>query len=163
MIDIAPMLSDSAFKETLGDYNITVPNSMPIPLTDNAPPVLRPGALRLLAAYGPWVSVGLAVLTGLFALLTLFLARSRGKMLVALGVSALLVGASGWAAIEFGRRKLNVVLDSSSGDIRRIADVLVGTAQDSMHQWLNITLVVGGGLVIVGVIVSLLVSLARTG
>jgi hypothetical protein len=31
-----------------------------------------------------------------------------------------------------------------------------------MHQWLNITLVVGGGLVIIGVIVSLLVSLART-
>ena len=31
-----------------------------------------------------------------------------------------------------------------------------------MHQWLNITLVVGGGLVIIGVIVSLLVSLARS-
>ena len=30
-----------------------------------------------------------------------------------------------------------------------------------MHQWLNITLVVVGGLVIIGVIVSLLVSLAR--
>jgi hypothetical protein len=162
VIDIAPMLSDTAFKETLSDYNISVPSSVPIPLTDNAPSMLRPGALRTVATYGPWVSVGLAVLTGLFALLTLFVARSRGKMLVALGVSALLVGASGWAAIEFGRRRLNAVLDNSSGDIRRIADVLVGTAQNSMHQWLNITLVVGGGLVIIGVIVSLLVSLARS-
>jgi hypothetical protein len=162
VIDIAPMLSDAAFKETLRDYNIAVPNSVPIPLTDNAPSALRPGALRPFAAYGPWVSVGVAVVTGLFALLTLFVARSRGKMLVALGVSALLVGAAGWAAIEFGRRWLNVVLDNSSGDIRRIAEVLVGTAENSMHQWLNITLVVGGGLVIIGVIVSLLVSLART-
>jgi len=162
VIDIAPMLSDAAFKETLSDYNITVPTSVPIPLTDNAPAMLRPGALRLVATYGPWVSVGLAVLTGLFALLTLFIARSRGKMLVGLGVSALLVGAAGWAAIEFGRRQLNRLLDNTSGDIRRIAEILVGTAQDSMHQWLNITLIVGGGLVIIGVIVSLLVSLARS-
>lgn len=163
VIDAAPMLSDTAFKETLSDHNVTLPSSIPIPLTDNAPAVLRPGALRPVATYGPWVSVGVTVLAGLFALFTLFAARSRGKMLVALGVSALLVGASGWAAIEFGRRRLNSVLDNSSGDIRRIAEVMVGTAEDSMHQWLNITLVVGGGLVIIGVIVSLLVSLARTG
>ncbi|WP_396925586.1 hypothetical protein [Mycolicibacterium sp.] len=162
VIDLAPMLSDAAFKETLSNYNVTLPSSIPIPLTDNAPSALRPGALRPVATFGPWVSVGAAVVAGLFALLTLFVARSRGKMLVGLGVSALLVGASGWAAIEFGRRRLNTVLDNSSGDIRRIAEVMVGTAQDSMHQWLNITLVVGGGLVIIGVIVSLLVSLART-
>ncbi|MCX2934785.1 hypothetical protein ORI20_31455 [Mycobacterium sp. CVI_P3] len=162
VIDFAPMLSDAAFQETLSDYDITVPTSVPIPLTDNAPSVLRPGALRPVAAYGPWVSVGLAVVAGMFALLTLFIARSRGKMLVALGVSALLVGAAGWAAIEFGRRRLNTVLDSSSGDIRRVAEVMVGTAANSMHQWLNITLVVGGGLVIIGVIVSLLVSLAKS-
>jgi hypothetical protein len=163
VIDIAPMLSDAAFKETLSDYNIKVPTSVPIPLTDNAPAVLRPGALRPAAVYGPWVSVGVAVLTGLFALFTLFVARSRSKMLVALGCSGLLVGAAGWAAIEFGRRRLNAVLDNSSGDIRRIAEVMVGTAENSMHQWLNIALVVGGGLVIIGVIVSLLASLARTG
>ncbi|AKK25935.1 hypothetical protein [Mycobacterium sp. EPa45] len=162
VIDVAPMLSDAAFKETLSEYNVTLPSSMPIPLTDNAPSALRPGALRPVATFGPWVSVGAAVVAGLFALLTLFVARSRGKMLVGLGVSALLVGASGWAAIEFGRRRLNTVLDNSSGEIRRIAEVMVGTAQDSMHQWLNITLVVGGGLVIIGVIVSLLVSLAKS-
>lgn len=162
VIDIAPMLSDTAFKETLSDYNITVPSSVPIPLTDSAPAVLRPGALRPVATYGPWVSVGLAVLAGLAALLTLFVARSRGKMLVGLGVAALLVGGAGWAAIEFGRRHLDKALNNSSGDIRRIADVMVNTAENSMHQWLNITLVVGGGLVIIGVIVSLLVSLAKT-
>ncbi|KDF00495.1 hypothetical protein Y900_016470 [Mycolicibacterium aromaticivorans JS19b1 = JCM 16368] len=162
VIDAAPMLSDAAFKETLSDYNVTLPSSLPIPLTDNAPAALRPGALRPIATFGPWVSVGAAVVAGLFALLTLFVARSRGKMLVGLGVSALLVGASGWAAIEFGRRRLDAVLNNSSGDIRRIAEVMVSTAQDSMHQWLNITLIVGGGLVIIGVIVSLLVSLART-
>jgi len=162
VIDVAPMLSDAAFKETLSDYNVTLPSSIPIPLTDNAPAVLRPGALRPAATFGPWVSIGVAVVAGLFALLTLFVARSRGKMLVGLGVSALLVGASGWAAIEFGRRRLDTVLNNSSGDIRRIAEVMVGTAQDSMHQWLNITLVVGGGLVIIGVIVSLLVSLGRS-
>ncbi|WP_431237599.1 hypothetical protein ACQ86B_23230 [Mycolicibacterium aichiense] len=162
VIDAAPMLSDAAFKETLSDYNVTLPASIPIPLTDNAPAALRPGALRPVATFGPWLSVGAAVVAGLFALLTLFVARSRGKMLVGLGVSALLVGAAGWAAIEFGRRRLDAVLNNSSGDIRRIAEVMVGTAQDSMHQWLNITLIAGGGLVIIGVIVSLLVSLART-
>ncbi|MCV7345197.1 hypothetical protein [Mycolicibacterium rhodesiae] len=162
VIDAAPMLSDAAFKETLSDYNVTLPSSIPIPLTDNAPAALRPGALRPVATFGPWVSVGAAVVAGLFALLTLFVARSRGKMLIGLGVSALLVGAAGWAAIEFGRRRLDAVLNNSSGDIRRIAEVMVGTAQDSMHQWLNITLIAGGGLVIIGVIVSLLVSLART-
>lgn len=145
VIDAAPMLSDAAFKETLSDYNVTLPSSIPIPLTDNAPAALRPGALRPVATFGPWVSVGAAVVAGMFALLTLFVARSRGKMLVGLGVSALLVGASGWAAIEFGRRRLDAVLNNSSGDIRRIAEVMIGTAQDSMHQWLNITLIVGAG------------------
>ncbi|MGY4710760.1 hypothetical protein ACXDF8_14575 [Mycolicibacterium sp. CBM1] len=162
VIDIAPMLSDTAFQQTLNDYNITVPTSMPIPLTDNAPAALRPGALRQVATYGPWASVGLAVLAGVAALLTLFMARSRGKMLVGLGVVGLLVGAAGWAAIELGRRHLNTLLDNTSGDIRRIAEAMIGTAESSMHQWLNITLVSGGGLVIIGVIVSLLVSLAKT-
>ena len=162
VIDFAPMLSDASFKETLSGYNITVPTSVPIPLTDNAPSVLRPGALRAAATVGPWASVGLAVLAGLSALFTLFMARSRGKMLVALGVSALLVGAGGWAAIEFGRRHLNQALDNTSGGIRRIAEVMVDTAEASMHQWLNISLIVGGGLVVIGVIVTLLVGLAKT-
>jgi type III secretory pathway component EscS len=40
---------------------------------------------------------------------------------------------------------------------------MVATVENSMHQWLNVTLIVGGGLVIVGVIVGLLSSLANAG
>ncbi len=162
VIDLAPMLSDVAFVQTLNDYNVAVPDSLPIPLTDEAPAFLRPGALRAVGLWGPWISIGLAVLTGAGALLTLFAARSRGRALAALGFSALLVGGAGWAAIEFAQRYLREALNNTSGTTRRVADVMVATAQDSMHQWLNVTLVVGGGLVIVGVIVSLLGGLARS-
>ena len=162
VIDLAPMLSDVAFVQTLNDYNVAVPDSLPIPLTDEAPAFLRPGALRAVGLWGPWISIGLAVLTGAAALLTLFAARSRGRALAALGVSGLLVGGAGWAAIEFAQRYLRDALNTTSGTTRRVADVMVATEQDSMHQWLNVTLVVGGGLVIVGVIVSLLGGLARS-
>ena len=162
VIDFAPMLSDTAFKQTLSEFNVTVPSSIPIPLTDNAPAVLRPGKLRVAATWGPWVSVGVTVLAGVCALLTLAVAGSRGKALAALGVSALLVGAAGWAAIEFGQRYLNDALNNTSGDIRRVADAMVGAAENSMHQWLNVSLVVGGGLVVIGVIVTLLGGLAKS-
>lgn len=162
VIDLAPMLSDADFTQTLNAYNVRVPAMLPIPLTDDVPGFVRPGSLREVGTWAPWVSIGLAVLTVLAALLTLFAARSRGKALSALGVSALMVGASGWAAIEFAQRHLHDVLNNTSGTVRRVADVMVATAQDSMHQWLNITLIVGGGLVVVGVIVSLLTGLVRS-
>ena len=38
---------------------------------------------------------------------------------------------------------------------------MAATAQASMHQWLTVTLIIGGGLVVVGVIVSLLSGLSR--
>ena len=79
-----------------------------------------------------------------------------------LGISGLLVGAAGWAGIEFARRYVNDALINTSGEVRRIAGAMVGTAEASMHQWLNITLIVGGGLVIIGVIVSLLAGLAKS-
>ena len=162
VIDFAPMLSDAAFAQTLRDYSITIPTALPIPLTDTAPAALRPGALRAYGMWTPWVSWGLAALTAAAALLTLYTARRRGKTLAALGISALLVGAAGWGAIEFGRRYAEAALDdNTSGNLRRVADVMVAVAQSSMHQWLNLTLVIGGGLVIVGVIVSLLASLAK--
>ncbi len=161
-LDLTPMLADSSFRATLNGYGIEVPSTLAVPLTDNVPQGLRPGKLRPLATWGPWVSVGLAVLAGVCALLTLFVARSRGKTLAALGVSGLLVGAAGWAGIEFGRRYVNDALINTTGDIRRVADAMVSTAEASMHQWLNVTLIVGGGLVLIGVIVSLLASLAKT-
>lgn len=161
-LDLSPMLADSSFRNTFQAFGIEPPDTLSVPLTDNAPQGLRPGRLRPLATWGPWVSVGLAVLAGLFAVLTLFAARSRGKALAALGVSGLLVGAAGWAGIEFGKRYVDDLLGNTTGQIRRVADAMVGTAEASMHQWLNITLIVGGGLVIIGVIVSLLASLAKT-
>jgi len=163
VIDLAPMLSDTAFSQTLRDYNITVGSAVPMPLTDSAPAALRPGALREVGVWAPWVSMGVAVLAAASALLTIYLARNRGRILAALGISALIVGAVGWAAIEFAQRRVRDALNQTSGNLRIVADVMVATVEDSMHQWLNVTLIVGGGLVIVGVIVGLLSSLASTG
>lgn len=161
VIDFAPMLTDAAFAQTLREYNITVPTSVPIPLTDTAPSNVRPGALRDIGTWWPWATVCVAALAVAAALLMLYAAPRRGKAVAALGVAALLVGAAGWAAIEFAQSYLRRALDGTSGAIRTVADAMVGTAQDSMHQWLNVTLVAGGGLVVVGVIVSLLTGLAR--
>ena len=95
---------------------------------------------------------------GVFALLTLAAARSRGKALAALGVSALLVGAAGWAGLEVGRRYVGNTLDGTGtgDDVRQIADAVLRHATDSMHQWLNLTLAAGGVLVALGVIVAIL-------
>lgn len=161
VVDIGPMLNDTSFKETLSAYNIEVPSSLPVPLTQNAPESLRPGQLRSLATWGPWFSVGVTVIAGIFALLTLAASRSRAKGLAALGVSALLVGAAGWAGLEIGRRRVDAALTNTSGDIRQIADVLVGTAINGMHQWLNITLAAGAGLVALGVLFALLGGLTK--
>jgi hypothetical protein len=160
VIDLAPMLSDNAFAQTLRDYNISVPSAVPIPLTGNAPALLRPGALSGYGRWAPWMSWALVALAAAAAALTLLAARRRGRALTALGVSGLLVGASGWAAIEYVQRYLRQGLDGMSGNLRTVAAAMVATAQESMHQWLNVTLVAGGGLVIVGVIVSLLAGLA---
>jgi hypothetical protein len=160
VIDLAPMLSDNAFAQTLRDYNISVPSAVPIPLTGNAPALLRPGALSGYGRWAPWMSWALVALAAAAAALTLLAARRRGRALTALGVSGLLVGASGWAAIEYVQRYLRHGLDGMSGNLRTVAAAMVATAQESMHQWLNVTLVAGGGLVIVGVIVSLLAGLA---
>jgi hypothetical protein len=156
VIDLAPMLSDSSFQETLQQYGIHVPQTLPVPLTENAPPVLRPGRLRLLALWGPWVSIGLCVLTGVLALLTLACARRRGRGLAALGVSALLVGAAGWAGLEIGQRRLSTALADVSGDVRQISESMVSHAIAGLHDWLNIALLSGVGLVLLGVAVSAL-------
>lgn len=160
LIDVAPMLSDPSFDATLGTLDLQVPSSLTVPITVDSPE-LQPGKLRWLATWGPWAAVATAVVTAIFALLTLAAARSRGKALTALGVSALLVGAAGWAGIEVGRRYVNTALNRTTGDIRTVAEVMVGTAEDSLHLWLNITLVVGAGLVVLGVIGSMLGGVLR--
>ena len=107
------------------------------------------------------MSIAAAVLTGICALLTLAVARSRGRALAGLGISALLVGAAGWAAIELGRRRINDALNHTTGDIRRIADVMVGEAESSLHHWLDLTLAAGGVLVVLGVVAAALGSLRK--
>jgi hypothetical protein len=118
--------------------------------------------LKALSTWGPWVSIGACVFTGVFALLTVATARSRGKALAALGVSALLVGAAGWAGLEVGRRYIDDALNRTTGDIRQVAEVMVNTAEGSSHQWLNLTLAAGGVLVVLGIFVSMLGGLRRS-
>ncbi len=161
VVDLAPMLADSSFQLTLQQFGISVPSTLPVPLTQNAPDSIRPGQLRVVATWGPWISVGAALLAGVCALLTLASARSRGKALAALGVSALLIGAGGWAGIEVGRRYVADALGNTSGNVRQIADSLLRHATDSMHHWLNVALAVGGALVVLGIIVALLGGLRQ--
>lgn len=160
-IDLSPMLSDSSFRQTLQQFGIEAPSTLAVPLTAGVSDSVRPGQLRQLSTWGPWVSVGATILTGVLALLTLATARSRGKVLAALGVSALLVGAAGWAGLEVARRYVKNALDRTAGDIRQIADVMVNHAEASLHQWLNLTLAAGGVLVVFGVLVSMLGGLRR--
>lgn len=161
-IDLAPMLADTSFQQTLDDYGIEPPSTLTIPLTENAPDALAPGRLQPLAQWGPWVSVGSTVLAGVFALLTLATAKSRGKALCALGVSALLVGAAGYAGLEMARRYVDRALSETSGDIRTIADAVVSTAQGSAHTWLNWVLIAGAVLVALGFVGSMLGGMRRT-
>ncbi|HZA11597.1 hypothetical protein [Mycobacterium sp.] len=161
-VDLAPMLSDTAFQQMLSGWNIDVPATVEVPVAVT-PADVHPGQLHRVATWGPWVSIGAAVLTGIFALLTLAAARRRGKAIAALGVSALLVGAGGWAAMEVGRRYIDDALNHTTGDVRKVADVMVGYAEGSLHQWLNLTLAAGGALVVFGIITTMLGSLRKAG
>jgi hypothetical protein len=160
LIDVAPMLSDPSFDATLGTLDLHVPPTLTVPITVDSPG-LQPGKLRWLTTWGPWASIAAALVAGVFALLTLAAARSKGKGLTALGVSALLVGAAGWAGIEVGRRFIEGALNRTTGDIRTVAEVIVARTEDSLHLWLNITLIAGVGLVVLGVLASVLGSLRR--
>lgn len=161
LIDVAPMLTDSSLRATLGNLNLDVPQTLMVPITVSDTAGMRPGQLRQLSTWGPWVSVGASILAGVLALLTLATARSRGKALAALGVSALLVGAAGWAGLEVARRYVDTALDRTEGDIRQVAAAMVSHAEGSLHQWLNLTLAAGGVLVVFGVLVSMLGGLRR--
>ncbi|WP_197373433.1 hypothetical protein [Mycolicibacterium baixiangningiae] len=160
LIDIAPMLSDPSLAATLGNLDLDVPDTLMVPVTVPSPE-LRPGRLQAIATWGPWVSIGAAVLTGVLALLTLASSRRRGKGLAALGVSALLVGAAGWAGLEVANRYIDDALNRTEGNFRRIADEMVIHAEDSLHHWLNLTLIGGVALVAIGVVASMLGGLRR--
>lgn len=153
LIDVAPMLSDSSFAATLGRLDLEVPPTLTVPITVDSPG-LQPGKLRWLATWAPWAAVAVVASTVLGALLTLAAARSRGKALVALGVSALLVGAAGWSGIEVGGRYVDDVLDRTTGEIKTVAEVMVTHAENSLHDWLNVTLLSGAALVVIGVLAT---------
>lgn len=151
LIDIAPMFSDPSFREVAGTLDLDVPETLAVPVT--VPSVeFRPGRLTEVGRWGSWVTGAAAVLTAVLAVLTLIAARSRAKALVALGVSALLVGGAGWAALEEARGYVGALLRRATGPIRQVADVVVTTAVDSAHHWLNATLAAGGGLIGLGVL-----------
>ncbi|MDY6996351.1 MAG: hypothetical protein SW019_07135 [Actinomycetota bacterium] len=160
LIDVAPMLSDPSFAATLGALDLQIPPTLTVPITVDTPG-LQPGKLRWLATWGPWAALTAAAVAAGAALLTLAAARSKGKALTALGVSALLVGAAGWAGIEVGARYLDQALDQTTGDVRTVAEVMVAHAEDSLHHWLNITLLAGGALAVLGMIAAGLGSLRR--
>jgi hypothetical protein len=161
VVDVAPMLKDASFQQVLSSHNVTVPANLTVPITVSMPQSMRQGQLSRLAKWGPWVSVGAAALCGFLALLTLAAARRRGKALASLGVSALLVGAAGWAGIEIGGRYVNDALNRTAGDIRRIAEVMVGYAEAGLRQWLDLTLEAGAVLVGFGVLVAILGGLFK--
>lgn len=159
VVDVAPMLKDSSFQQLLTNHNVKVPATLNVPLTVSTPQPVRQGQLHRLAVWGPRVSIGAAAVSAVCGLLMLTVARGRGRALTSLGVSALLVGAAGWAAIEVGGQYINDALNRSTGDIRQIADVMVGHAAASWHQWLNLKLGAGAALVALGVLVAVLGSL----
>ena len=160
LIDVAPMLSDPSFQATLGSLDLEVPPALTVPITVDSPE-LQPGKLRWLATWGPWAAAAVVAVVAVCALLTVVAARSRGKALAALGVSALLVGAAGWAGIEVGRGYVEDALNRTTGDIRTVAEVMVAHAEGSLHHWLNITLVAGAVLVVLGAIAAGLGGLRR--
>ena len=162
VVDLAGMLKDSAFASLLTAYHVQVPDTVRVPVTASTPKTLRPGELQLLNRWGLWASVGVTVLAGIGGLLTLAAARSRGRALAGLGISALLAGAAGWVGIEVARRRIDDTLNDTTGDIRRIADVMIGQARGSLHHWLDLTLAAGGGLVVLGVLAALLGSLRKS-
>ncbi len=162
VVDLAGMLKDTAFEQLLATHNVQVPETVRVPVTVSTPKVLQPGQLRPLSTWGPRASTGVVALAGVFALLTLAAARSRGRALASLGISALLVGAAGWATIELARYPINDTLNNTTGGIRGIADVMVGQAESSLHDWLDLTLAGGGALVVLGVLAAGLGSLRKS-
>ena len=159
LVDLSPMLDDSSLKATLTGFGIKAPSKLQVPVTDSAG--LRPGQFRVATTWGPWAVAGAGALAAVLALLTVMAARSRGKILAALGVSLLLIGAAGWAGIEIGRPYLATVLNRTSGNMRQIADVMTDYGIADMHHWLNITLLAGLGLVVAGALSTLIANVGR--
>ena len=62
LIDLAPMLNDTSFKQTLGNLNLEVPQTLTVPITVPEQRDCGPASCGSLATWGPWVSVGATIL-----------------------------------------------------------------------------------------------------
>ena len=156
VVDVGPMLADPSLQQMLSRSHVRTPTTLVVPLTAAPPKALASARLRFFASWNLLVCLTTAALAGFSAVLALASARSRAKALTGFGVAALVVGACGWAALEVARRRVDAALGDTTGDIRAIADVMVGHAEDSLHHWLNLTLAAGGVLAAVGVLVAIL-------
>lgn len=157
LVDVAPMLRDDAFAPLLSEYNIRVPATLAVPVS-----MPHPGALRPLAGWATWLAIGSVLLAAGCGFLVVVVARRRGRALAGLGVSALLVGAAGWAGIEVGRGYANDALNLATVDVRQIAGALLDSAETSLHGWLDAVLAGGAVLVVLGVAVAAAGGLLRS-
>lgn len=157
-VDLAPMLNDPSIQQLLTSYHVRPPTSLTVPLTIAVPSMsdpVRQGELNRVGDWGSRATTAALGWCGLCALLTLLAARRRGMALTTLGVSALLVGAAGWVGIETGTRYVNDALNTTTGNVRQVADVMVGHAEASLRQWLDLTLGAGAVFVVFGVFVAI--------
>jgi hypothetical protein len=153
--DVAPMLADPSLGQMLSRFHVRAPATLIVSLTAS-PPKLSASRLRRFATWNLWECFGAGALAALNAVLMLAVARSRAKALTGLGVSALVVGACGWAVVEVARQHVDAALADTTGDIRAIADVMIGEAQAGLRHWLDITLAFGAALVAFSVLVAAL-------
>ncbi|APD84392.1 hypothetical protein AN480_23970 [Mycobacterium intracellulare subsp. chimaera] len=158
-VDVAPMLGDDSIRPLLSRYNVTVPAKLAVPLTVSMPQAMRQGRLSRLSAHAGRRAPARQGAQQPGGVRPARRARRRGKALSSLGVSALLVGAAGWAGLEVAGRYVDKALNRTTGDIRRVAEAMVGHAEAGLHQWLNVTLLAGAALVGLGVVVAMVGSL----
>jgi hypothetical protein len=140
-VDVAPMLADTSFHQTLDQYHVTLPATVTVPVVADGN--LQPGRFRWLATWGPWVSILSVALAIVAALITIVAARNRGSAVAAVGASALIAAGAGWAVAEASRGAVNGALNDTSDNIRTIAEAMVAEGINRLHLWLGLTLVVG--------------------
>lgn len=159
VIDLAPMLDDTEFRQLLAGYGVQTPETAAIPVAVGSQGSLRRGRLASLAHWGPLLCRVLTIVTGVCALLTVVVAPRRDRAVVGLGISALLAGTVGWAGVAAGRGAVNDLMGRTAPAIRRIVDALVNQAIGDLHHWLIATLVVGAVLVTGGIALTQLPSI----
>lgn len=156
-IDLAPM-ARTLVPPGMG---LKVPDTLQASITDEALGPLAPGRLASLTRFGPiavWVGVGLTLL--LAGMMQLAVRRTT-KGIVALGISTLLVGATGWAALEVGLSHAKRPLARLTEEAREVADAVLHQAVGNAHQWLSVTMIAGVLVIIAGIAAGALGSLLR--